>query len=160
MDTLELLVKLASFGTAGVSIFAVFYVGISIRSLPNNAPPFKVSLLNKYLNFCVIIAIICSISGGMNAYFNQTKIADAKEEANNNINELKSSYDNQLNSFTEFKKDIQTSIDSLDKSLSKNNNSQPNVRIGLINLDTKVKNTHLKSSDELTKDIIESKKIK
>jgi hypothetical protein len=96
----------------------------------------------------------------MNAYFNQTKIADAKEEANNNINELKSSYDNQLNSFTEFKKDIQTSIDSLDKSLSKNNNSQPNVRIGLINLDTKVKNTHLKSSDELTKDIIESKKIK
>jgi hypothetical protein len=44
MATLELLVKLASFGTAGVCVLAVFYIGHGVQNLPNDAPEWKARL--------------------------------------------------------------------------------------------------------------------
>jgi hypothetical protein len=78
MATLEMLVKLASFGTAGVCVLAVFYIGHYIQKLPNDAPEWKARLMGKYINACVIIAVICTVSGGVNAYFNRNKIVTAE----------------------------------------------------------------------------------
>jgi hypothetical protein len=80
MESLESLVKLASFGTAGVCVLAIFIIGTSIFKLSNDTPEWKVSLMKKYMNVCVVIAIICTISGIANAYFNRAKIVAANEK--------------------------------------------------------------------------------
>jgi len=42
-DTLDLIVKLASLGTAGISILGIFYTGIIVKSLPNDVTSGKLS---------------------------------------------------------------------------------------------------------------------
>lgn len=77
---LELFVKLASFGTAGVCIGTIFYVGYTIQVLKPNTPPWKVKLIKQYMVTCIIIAIVSAASGGVNAYFNHHKTQLAKNE--------------------------------------------------------------------------------
>lgn len=86
MKSLESLVELASFGTAGVSVLAIFLIGRSILKLPNDSPIWKVDLMKRYQNVCIIIAIICSLSGGANAYFNMGKIQNAVDGAETKVN--------------------------------------------------------------------------
>ena len=80
---LDPLVKLASFGTAGVCVLAVAYIGYSIGRLSDNAPEWKARLMGRYMQMCIIIAVICAGSGIANAYFNQAKIVKAQDEAQN-----------------------------------------------------------------------------
>jgi len=79
--SLELLVKLASFGTAGVCVLAIFLIGNAILKLPNDAPKWKPDLMKKFINACILIAVITTISGGLTAYFNQGKVQVADEKA-------------------------------------------------------------------------------
>ncbi len=83
METLDALVKLASLGTAGICIFAIFFMGTGIFRLPNDTSEIKALLMKKYMNVCIFIAIICMISGVANSYFNmnKVKIAEIKAEA-------------------------------------------------------------------------------
>lgn len=78
-DTLDLIVKLASLGTAGISILGIFYTGIIVKSLPNDVTSGKLSAVRMYKNMCIVVAIICAISGGLNAFFNMQKVMDAKD---------------------------------------------------------------------------------
>lgn len=98
LGSFDLLVKLASFGTAGVCILAIFIIGYSIFKLPNDAPKWKPDLMKKFINASIIIAVITAASGGLNAYFNQQKIQEADQGTANVANEydnLKENY-NQL----------------------------------------------------------------
>lgn len=96
LGSFDLLVKLASFGTAGVCILAIFIIGYSIFKLPNDAPKWKPDLMKKFINASIIIAVITAVSGGLNAYFNQQKIKNADQGTANVANEydkLKENYD-------------------------------------------------------------------
>lgn len=96
LGSFDLLVKLASFGTAGVCILAIFIIGYSIFKLPNDAPNWKPDLMKKFINASIIIAVITAVSGGLNAYFNQQKIQSADQGTANVANEydkLKENYD-------------------------------------------------------------------
>ena len=103
METLEQLVKLASLGTAGVCVLAVFLIGTSIFRLGNDTPEWKVSLMKKYMNTCIIIAFICTISGGANAYFNQNKIKVAEKD----LVEFGDRYEEEVNQLNAYKTDLE-----------------------------------------------------
>lgn len=93
-DTLDLIVKLASLGTAGICILGIFYTGIIIKSLPNDVTSGKLSAVRMYKNMCIVIAIICTISGGLNAFFNMQKVMDAKDS----MAKIENNYTNQADS--------------------------------------------------------------
>ena len=116
METLEQLVKLASLGTAGVCVLAVFLIGTSIFRLGNDTPEWKVSLMKKYMNTCIIIAFICTISGGANAYFNQNKI----QEAENDLEEFGDRYENEVNQLNAYKTDLEINLNAVKASLEEN----------------------------------------
>ena len=90
LGSFDLLVKLASFGTAGVCILAIFIIGYSIFKLPNDAPAWKPELMKKFITASILIAVITAVSGGLNAYFNQQKI----QEADRGTVRVASEYDN------------------------------------------------------------------
>ena len=93
-DTLDLIVKLASLGTAGISILGIFYTGIIVKSLPNDVTSGKLSAVRMYKNMCIVVAIICAISGGLNAFFNMQKVMDAKDS----MAKIENNYTNQADS--------------------------------------------------------------
>jgi hypothetical protein len=152
MNTLEMLVKLASFGTAGVCILAVFIVGKYILALPKDSPSWKVSLMKRYQIMCIIIAIISLIAGGLNAYFNQGKIESANksaDEANQNAAILKTQYLDELKKSEAFRNELNFSLERLHRQIN-NNPGISNETKAIIN-DLKIQ-THeykMKSLDEV-----------
>ncbi len=87
LQTFEVLVKLASFGTAGVCVLSVFIIGFTIFKLPNDTPEWKPMLLKKFINACIIIALITATSGSLNAYFNHKKVNEADKATAKMVNE-------------------------------------------------------------------------
>jgi hypothetical protein len=80
MQNLDVLVKLAGIGTAGVCVLAIFLIGTTILKLPKDSPPWKAKLMQRFMVVCVIIAVISALSGGANAYFNREKIRMAESD--------------------------------------------------------------------------------
>lgn len=111
--TLDLIVRLASLGTAGISVFGIFYTGIIVKSLPNNVSEGKLSAVRMYKNMCIVIAIICALSGALNAFFNMQKVQDAK----NDVAEIESSITNQADSLKQSREAIGRDLDELMKIL-------------------------------------------
>ena len=62
IGSFDLLVKLASFGTAGVYIIAIFIIGYSIFKLPNDVPSWKPEPMKKFINASIIIDLITAVS--------------------------------------------------------------------------------------------------
>lgn len=85
--SLDFLVKLASFGTAGVCILAIFFIGSAIIKLPNDSPSWKPQLMKRFISACIIIAGITAVSGGLNAYFNRGKTVEAVKKAEVSLDE-------------------------------------------------------------------------
>lgn len=85
--SLDFLVRLASFGTAGVCILAIFFIGSAIIKLPNDSPTWKPALMKRFISACIVIAGITAASGGLNAYFNRGKIVDADKKAEVSLDE-------------------------------------------------------------------------
>lgn len=112
-DTLDLIVRLASLGTAGISILGIFYTGIIVKSLPNDVSSGKLTAVRMYKNMCIVIAIICAISGGLNAYYNQQKVRDAKE----NVARIENRYLNQADILNTAKEAISNDLTELSQIL-------------------------------------------
>jgi formate hydrogenlyase subunit 3/multisubunit Na+/H+ antiporter MnhD subunit len=74
MPELDALVKLASLGTSGICIFAIFWIGWLIQGSSKSENPHYHSTLKSYMKTVVLIAIISSISGIGNALIKQEKI--------------------------------------------------------------------------------------
>lgn len=81
VESFDFLVKLASFGTAGVCVLAIFFIGSAIIKLPNDSPSWKPQLMKRFITACIIIAGITAFSGGLNAYFNRNKVVEADKKA-------------------------------------------------------------------------------
>ncbi len=145
MGTLELLVKLASFGTAGVCLLAVFLVGKSILGLPKETPSWKVRLMRRYLNFCIIMAIISALSGAANAYFNQNKIRVAEQR----FNVLRNNYEAERSRQMADNKEMENNLVSLRGLLQKQKVATPEANATLDKLDSKVMSLALKPVEEL-----------
>lgn len=109
IGNLELLVKLASFGAAGISILAVFLIGIKIFNLPNDTSPVKASLLKFFMGMCIFMTIICGISSWANAYYTHNKVTEAKD----NLNKLSVRYKGEFDKMKREKSLIQASLNNI-----------------------------------------------
>jgi hypothetical protein len=157
-----MLVKLASIGTAGVCVLAIFIIGTSIMRLKSDTPEWKVSLMKKYMNTCIWIAVICMISGGANAYFNQNKIKtanDAADAANerseiavNAFKQLEQNYEVAMEEIVRFKEDMGHQINQLELSLEQND-APPQSFETLMLLRERSDNFRIRSMEEVTRGI-------
>jgi membrane-bound ClpP family serine protease len=162
MESYELLVKLASFGTAGVCVLAIFLIGTSIMRLKADTPEWKVSLMHKFMNTCILIAIISAISGGANAYFNQNKIQTARneaEQANERSEEatkaftiMQENYNMAREDLVRYKADMNTQINTLERQLEARN-IQPQSVEGLQRVKEQTNSFDLKTNEELLRGI-------
>ena len=66
---LETLVKLASLGASGISIFAIFWIGWLISRTPSDAGAERHRTMRLFMAMCVAIAIIAGITGYLSAQF-------------------------------------------------------------------------------------------
>ncbi len=144
-ENLELLVKLASFGTAGVSVLAIFGIGYNIQKLPNDAPEWKPRLMIKYMGMCIIIAIICAASGGVNAYFNRGKIMKAENETK----QVEAGYQQQLNEVMVERDAVKESLSFLRSALTQNQALNPAISKALDSTEVRVNRIELIPRDRL-----------
>ena len=127
--SLDFLVKLASFGTAGVCILAIFFIGSAILKLPNDSPSWKAQLMKRFITACIIIAGITAFSGGLNAYFNKGKIVEADKKAEVYSNETVV-VANEYEKLSAQYNDLSNKVASLLDIISKNqNDSSPAVDV-------------------------------
>jgi hypothetical protein len=148
MVPLDLLVKLASFGTAGVCVLAIFLVGKSILGLPDNSPPWRVSLLHKYQYFCVLMATVSAVSGVANAYFNQQKIVTAQD----NVSKLAGLYKTESKGWRANKEELEANINSINTSIARSNAS-PEVRESVSKLKASIGRIRIRPVEELTREM-------
>ena len=78
---LDTIIKLASIGAAGICIAGIILAYLMIRKLPKNASKELMSLIQFFIKACIFMALICTLSGAANAYFNQNKVVEAQENA-------------------------------------------------------------------------------
>jgi hypothetical protein len=149
MEGLEQLVKLASFGTAGVCVLAVFIIGISIFRLPNNTSKEKVSLIKTFMNMCIIVAVICAISGGTNAYFNYNKIAEAKDESTR----MQKAYEVESKKIEAEKIRLRETIGDLRNQLSSSHQLSPALSATLLKAEQRTDSLQLKPKERILEDI-------
>jgi hypothetical protein len=67
---LETLVKLASAGTSGVCILAIFWSGYSLQHIPPGAPIERYRSLRHFMTVALAVAIVSASAASINAFFN------------------------------------------------------------------------------------------
>jgi cell division protein FtsL len=148
-NVLEVLVKLASLGAAGIGIVGIFYTAIIVRGLPNDVTPAKLASVKLLTKLCIITVIVCGISGVCNSYFSMKKIQDAK----NQTTEITKQYNSELNNLQISKAAINKDLTELRAKLSGSTALPQGVTNTLDNAVTKVNSLKLKpTSDILKKD--------
>jgi len=124
--SLDFLVKLASFGTAGVCILAIFFIGSAIIKLPNDSPSWKPQLMKRFISACIIIAGITAVSGGLNAYFNRGKIVDADRKTETSLGETQkvaTEYENLRVQYADLSMKVTSLIEQMER--ARNSDSPP-----------------------------------
>jgi hypothetical protein len=124
--SLDFLVKLASFGTAGVCILAIFFIGSAIIKLPNDSPSWKPQLMKRFISACIIIAGITAVSGGLNAYFNRGKIVEADRKTETSLGETQvvaNEYENLRIQYADLSMKVTSLIEQLER--ARNSESPP-----------------------------------
>jgi hypothetical protein len=85
MGILDTLVKLASLGTSGVCIFAIFWSGWLISRPETSKDVDKQKTLRLFMLFCVVILLISAATGFWSGHIDKNQIA----ELNKKIEEYK-----------------------------------------------------------------------
>jgi len=88
-EFLDVLVKLASLGTSGICIFAIFWIGWLIWHPPANPDPERHRTLRFFMAVCVIIALISLVTGLKSAEFNADAIRTLETKNRKQTDELK-----------------------------------------------------------------------
>jgi hypothetical protein len=78
---LDRLIKLASLGASGVSIFAIFWIGWLLLRLPDTGSIERHTSLRMFMVTTVIIALISGATGLVNAMFNADEILKLRDDA-------------------------------------------------------------------------------
>lgn len=107
------LVKLASFGAAGISVLAIFITGVIIYRLPNNVSKEKTGMLKYYLVACLIFALLTAASGILNALFNKAE-TEAKEAEKA---EVVRQYEQEARKWVEYRGEVDTRIANMQQAL-------------------------------------------
>ena len=155
-ENLDILVKLASFGAAGISILAVFIIGMKIFNLPNDTSTIKASVLKFYMSTCIFMTVICGVSGVANAYFNQNKII----QANNNFDQLSATYKDELQKVENEKREIDATLVSLRRQLRTVSNLPPTVSATINKTETQVNQLKMLPYDQAVKNIRNTESIR
>lgn len=134
------LVKLASFGTAGISILAVFITGVIIYRLPNNVSKEKIGILKFFIISCFIFVILSTGTGIANAVFNQQKI-EKKEEK---IVEVTEQYENERASWLRYKADVTQEFNRLENQLNQPGINKELLRSNIKELSSRTMNMQFK----------------
>lgn len=79
-DLLESLVKLASAGTSGICIFALFWSGYTLIRLPNDAPLNRHVSLRYFMAMCLLVSLISAGTTFGAGYWDYKRVAALKEE--------------------------------------------------------------------------------
>jgi hypothetical protein len=122
------LVKLASFGTAGISILAVFMTGIIIYKLPNDVSKEKTGMLKFFIVSCFVFVLLSTGTGIANALFNKSVI-DEKEEK---VEEVTEKYETERKNWLKYKDDITIQVTNIENRLR-----QPTINRNLLLNDIK-----------------------
>jgi hypothetical protein len=122
------LVKLASFGTAGISILAVFMTGIIIYKLPNDVSKEKTGMLKFFIVSCFVFVLLSTGTGIANALFNKSVI-DEKEEK---VEEVTEKYETERKNWLKYKDDITIQVTNIENRLR-----QPTINKNLLLNDIK-----------------------
>ena len=69
-EMLDTLVRLASAGTSGVCVLAIFWSGVCLQRLPRDAADGRYRSFRLFMAMCVLIALISAGAATANAYFN------------------------------------------------------------------------------------------
>ena len=77
---LDELVKLASLGASGISIFAIFWIGWLLAHPPANVNKGWNRLAEIFIGACILLALISGASGIANAWFNRETINQLQSE--------------------------------------------------------------------------------
>ena len=115
MDINDNLVKLASIGTAGISILAVFITGVIIYRLPNDVSREKTGILKFFIISCFFFVILSTGTGIANAIFNQQKINE-KEQTLNNVTQK---YETEKTNWLQYKSDVTNELTKIENQLNK-----------------------------------------
>jgi hypothetical protein len=79
-DLLETLVKLASAGTSGICIFALFWSGYTLMRLPNDAPQNRHISLRYFMAMCLLVSLISAGTTFGAGYWDYKRVAALKDE--------------------------------------------------------------------------------
>ena len=146
-NVLELLVKLASLGAAGIGIVGIFYTAVIVKGLPNDVTERRILSIKLLTRLCIITVIVCGISGVLNSYFNLKKIQVAK----NQLSEVTKQYDSELNNLQKSKAEINNEINELRTKLSTSAATPQEIASALDNTILKVNSIKMKPANELLK---------
>lgn len=138
MDISDNLVKLASIGTAGISILAVFITGVIILKLPNDVSKEKTSLLKFFIGSCFVFIILSTGSAILNAMFNK-EVIDEKEVQ---IAEVKEQYNTEKDKWTIYKRDVTAEIARIESQLNQPNINREALKNNIKQLNTKTTQMH------------------
>jgi len=145
IGNLELLVKLASFGTAGISLLAVVVLGIIFVKLPNDTSNNKTSLLKFFMGMVIFLTIVCGVTSWANARFTQNKVV----EANRNFIELGKAYTAELIKVEQEKSKIEASLNKIRNLLvaTPTHGQIENINNSIVNTRTNLTNFHMTPYD-------------
>lgn len=134
MDINDNLVKLASIGTAGISILAVFITGVIIYRLPNDVSEEKTGILKFFIISCFIFVILSTGTGIANAIFNQEKI----NEKEKTITDVTKQYETEKNNWLQYRSEVTNELTKIENQLNKPGVSKDSIssRLKLLNIKT------------------------
>lgn len=90
-ELLDTLVRLASLGASGISIFAIFWIGWLILRIPAAVDPQRHRTLRFFMLTCVAISLISGATGFVNAKF--------KADTINELQDQNDAYKNQIDTY-------------------------------------------------------------
>jgi hypothetical protein len=75
---LDTLVKLASLGASGISIFAIFWIGWLISRTPSDAGAERHRTMRLFMAMCLAIAIVAGVTGYLNVRLRSGTVDDLR----------------------------------------------------------------------------------
>lgn len=152
-NVLELLVKIASYGTAGAGVLGIFAAWRIVKGLPDDVTREKSSAAKMFMVLCIIAVITCTISGGLNSYFNMKKIQDAKKQ----VTEITNQYDLQVNNLLKSKAEISRQLNELQQNYTIQSTTSGEFTKAVNNIDKNVRAMSLLPTNDLVKMIATKK---
>ena len=139
LDKIDPLVKLANVGAAGIAVLAVFMTGFRIFNLPNDTSKVKENLLKRFMSMCIIMTIICGLTGVASAWFNRSRIVEAEKKTEN----LVRTYEFQMEKIESEKNMIMRELQGIRGQVHNTPQANPEVLRSLDNAEMKIREMKL-----------------